>query len=691
MNEDMRSSHEEADTSDELLSDEGQESIQRLQTVNEALAVANARLARRIEELESERDRCRQVELRAVFEAAPVGIYLGRDRECREIEMNRAGAEILRLPEDANPSMSGPDAGSLPFRVFNAGCELTSDELAMQTAARTGAPVHGLEEDLLFDDGEVKHLIASAAPLRNEAGEVYGCVGILSDITTARQTERRHRETLERLKLHVDNSPVASLEWAADTGIIRWSSAAERVFGWSESEAVQGSLLGLGLFETEGHESFANMIGALVGGERERSHCLHRNRRKDGEGIWCEWHNSVLRDGDGRLVSVLSLTMDVTEREALQASLRQQTERLAEADRRRNEFLAMLGHELRNPLAPVRSALDLLALGSEDPATRDWAYRVIDRQTHHLERLVRDLLDVARITRGAIGLEMGRQDLGELVREALEVVDREVRSRGHRVVLDLPEDPVPVRGDATRLVQVLSNLLHNAAKYTGEGGRIAVVLVSEGDRARVTVEDNGRGIEAEAIPWLFEAFNQGPQSLARPEGGLGVGLTLVKNLVELHGGSVEIRSPGLGLGTEVTLILPRDADSAPEEPARPPVAARAEVGKRVLIVDDSDEVVDAASRLLIALGHSVSGALNGMEALESVRAERPDLILLDIGLPDIDGIEVARRLAEMPDRGTFRLVAVSGYGESTLGRDIALFDDHLLKPTRLEDLRRILE
>ncbi|KXX66435.1 hypothetical protein AY586_00515 [Marichromatium gracile] len=639
-------------------------------------------------------NRARAGELRAVFEAAPVGIYIGRDLECRNMDMNRAGAEILRLPEHSNPSLSGPDATALPFRVFHAGRELSTDELPMQVAAREGELVHDFHEELHFADGEVRHLIASAAPLRDETGEVGGCVGILADVTRATRAERRYRETLERLKLHVDKSPVASLEWAADTSLLRWSTAAERVFGWSEVEALRGSLRGLGLFPDDEREPFADMIGALVGGLVEHNQALHLNRRKDGETIWCEWHNSVLRDADGRLVSVLSLALDVSGQQALQTSLRRQAEQLAEADRRKDEFLSMLGHELRNPLAPVRNALDRLALGETDQTTLDWALGVIDRQTHHLERLVHDLLDVARITRGAIELKMARQDLGRLVREALEVVECEARARGHALALDLPPGAVVVRGDATRLVQVLSNVLHNAVKYTDRAGRIAVGLVEEDGVARVTVADDGRGIPPDSIPTLFEPFTQGPRSLARVEGGLGLGLTLVKNLVGLHGGSVALHSDGVGHGTRVTLTFPLDAGPAPETDVGPGAAAGDDApgeGRRVLIVDDSPDVVEAASELLRALGHEVSGGASGAEALEAVSRVRPELILLDIGLPDIDGIEVARRLAERPERRAFRLVAVSGYGVSSLGEEAALFDAHLLKPVGVADLKRLLE
>ncbi len=644
-----------------------------------------------IERLNAE-NRARVAEMRALFDTAPIGIYVGRDIDCVDMEMNQAGAEILRLPRASNPSLSGPASGGLSFRIFHEGRELSAEELPMQVAARTGELVRHFEEDILFEDGEVKHLVAAAAPLRDDAGKVYGCVGVLADMTAAKRSERQHLETLERLELHMDNSPVASLEWGADTGIKRWSPAAQRVFGWREEEVIQRSLHDLELFSEEQAEQAANMIGDLLSRRLDHNRCLHRNRTKSGEIIWCEWHNSALRDGDGRLVSVLSLAMDVTEQQQLEASLRRQTARLAEADRRKNEFLSMLGHELRNPLAPVRNALDLLSLGGYDPTTRDWAYTVIDRQTRHLERLVHDLLDVARITRGVIELRLETHDLGELVREAFDALEHRIRARGHEVALELPSKAVLVQGDATRLVQVLTNVLHNAVKYTDEGGYLRVALTACADVALVVIEDNGQGIEPEIIPGLFDAFTQGPRSLARSEGGLGLGLMLVQNIIGLHGGQVDIHSAGPGLGTRVTLTLPLHVASETDMPAdlaadltpTPPPC------KRVLVVDDNPELLDAISRLLGMLGHQVSTAATGHEALEQVRASPPELMLLDIGLPDIDGIEVARRLAELPQRQTLKLIAVSGYGPSALGKELSLFDEHLLKPLGLEDLKRLL-
>jgi two-component system CheB/CheR fusion protein len=649
-----------------------------------------------IEQLHAE-NRARLAEMRALFDAAPIGIFVGRDPACDSMVMNRAGAEMLRLSGSVNPSMTGPDASALPFRVFHQGRELSGEELPMQVATRSGETVRDFEEELVFEDGEVRTLLTYAAPLADAAGSAYGCVGTFVDITAPKEAERRHRETLERLKLHIDNTPVAALEWVSDETILRWSPAAERMFGWTEEQALGRSVKELGLVHEEDRERVAEVMGALVSGAVERNKTVNRNRHKNGDIVWCEWFNSVLRDERGRFVSVLSLAMDVTERQALEANLRRQAQQLAEADRRKDEFLSMLGHELRNPLAPVRNALQLLALHREDRSTMDWAHRVIDRQTQHLENLVDDLLDVARITRGAIRLKREPLDLAAAIREALETTDALVQERGHRVEVELPEQPVIVEADATRLVQVMVNLLNNAAKYTEQGGLIRVSLVPTDDgTARITVEDNGRGIAVEALPYIFDTFSQGQYSFTRADGGLGLGLTLVKQLVTLHEGTVEADSAGPGKGSRFVVTLPVDSDPAaaqlrPEPPADPPAPGTTDRKKRILIVDDNVDVIESSKALLMSMGHDAWGVVSGAKALEAVQDIQPDVVLLDIGLKDIDGVEVARRLAGLPYRRSMKVVCISGYSESVVGAEAGLFDAHLLKPARLDRLNELLD
>jgi PAS domain S-box-containing protein len=676
-----------------------------------------------IERLNAE-NRAHANELQALFDAAPAGIFVARDPACESIAMNDAAARLLSLPHHANPSLSRADAAALSYRVRQRGRALAADELPMQVAARTGEPVNGIEIEILLDDGAIKEVVVAAAPLFDEQGAVSGSIGILTDVSSLKAAERRYRQTLERLKTHIENSPVAALEWDERQCILRWSPAAERLFGWTEAEAMSRSLDELGLFLEQDRAEVVAMLSRLFTREAERNRGLYQNRVKDGGERWCEWCNSVLRDPDGHLVSVLSLALDVTEHQKLEASLREQARRLEELDQRKNEFLSMLGHELRNPLAPVRNALDRLALAQADEATQRKALELIDRQVRHIERLVHDLLDVARINRGAIELIRAPRDLRELLQESLQAMDATIQERRHRVEVELPDAPVPVDADETRLVQVFSNLLHNAAKYTDDGGHILVRLRTDQQAAQVCVQDDGRGMEPEAVQWLFDAFSQGPRSLDRADGGLGLGLTLVKQLVELHGGSVEAQSDGLQRGSTFRVHLPlaainaseplgraepeqRSSAGAPTDETRAdkrhgnqcreqrssggaPTDEGAAQGLRVLVVDDNTEVLDSAIMLLNAMGYEASGVSTGEAALAAIHEEPPNLVLLDIGLPEMDGIEVARRLAAMPERAALKLVAVSGYAASSLGEDAALFDDHLLKPAGREALKSVL-
>ncbi|WP_201220609.1 ATP-binding protein [Halochromatium roseum] len=392
---------------------------------------------------------------------------------------------------------------------------------------------------------------------------------------------------------------------------------------------------------------------------------------------------------DGDTIGLFALITDLTP----EASLREQARGLEVAGQHRNELLSRIGHELRNPLTSVRNVLDRLLLGDANPVAHARALRLIDRQLRHMERLVRDLLDVARIRRGSIELIMAPRDLRELVQESLQAMEAVIREHRHQVQVELPDAPVMVCADETRLVQVVSNLLDNAVKYTDDGGHISVRLRSDEDIARLQIEDSGCGIEADAITGLFDAYRQAPRALHRADGGLGLGLTLVKQLVELQGGQVEARSDGPQCGSLFEVYLPVMSEQA-KQPRQPAAIAALHTGSapglRVLVVDDNAEVVKSMIQLLTLMGYQANGVSNGSDALATIAVAPPDLVLLDIGLPEMDGIEVARRLSAMAARASLKLVAMSGYAPGTLGDAAALFDAHLLKPAGRDALGALL-
>jgi CheY-like chemotaxis protein len=364
---------------------------------------------------------------------------------------------------------------------------------------------------------------------------------------------------------------------------------------------------------------------------------------------------------------------------------------LREADRRKDEFLAMLAHELRNPLAPIRNAAQVLRAKGPPAGEVQWATEVIDRQVHQLARLVDDLLDVSRITRGKIELRKERVELGAVVRGAVEATRPLVEKWGHALGVSLPSEPVYLDADPTRLAQVVSNMLNNAAKYTDHGGHIAVAVERRGAEVLIRVRDDGIGIPKDALSRIFEMFTQLPGSVERSQGGLGIGLTLVRRLVELHGGAVEALSEGAGRGSEFVVRLP--LAPAPEDPRqRPGDAGPPAPGRRILVVDDNRDAAESLGMLLGMVGHEVRVAHDGLEACAAAEEFRPDVVLLDLGLPKLSGYEVARRLREAEGGSDVLLVALTGWGQEEDRRRTreAGFDHHLTKPVELEQLRRLL-
>ncbi|MGK4008675.1 ATP-binding protein [Sorangium sp. So ce1036] len=365
-----------------------------------------------------------------------------------------------------------------------------------------------------------------------------------------------------------------------------------------------------------------------------------------------------------------------------------------EADRRKDEFIAMLSHELRNPLAPITTGLELLRMNMSDRGERDdqQILAILERQVKTIVRLVDDLLDVSRITRGKIALKRERLEVGAVVEAAVESARPLLQQRGHELSVSV-EPAVFVHGDRVRLEQVVVNLLNNAIKYTNPGGRVSLACEAKGGEAWLQVVDTGVGIPAELLPHVFEPFMQARRTLDRSQGGLGVGLTLVKRLAELHGGRVEARSAGAGEGTAISVWLPL-AGAAEEAPAprRSEAPSAGGAALRVLLVDDNVDAADGLRRILKLHGHTVAMAHDGPAAIEEARAGRPDLILLDIGLPGMDGYEVVRRLRAAPELQHAYIAAVSGYGQDQDRRRSreAGFDAHLTKPVASDQLLELV-
>ena len=381
-----------------------------------------------------------------------------------------------------------------------------------------------------------------------------------------------------------------------------------------------------------------------------------------------------------------SLQSENAERVAAQTQLQQ-------SNRRKDEFLAMLGHELRNPLAPIRNALELLRRVAPPDPKLDWAVAVMDRQLRQMARLIEELLDVARISQGKISIAKEAVDLRAVIGASVETHQPMIDAHRHHLLLRVPEVPVWLQGDFARLSQVVGNLLHNAAKYSGDGSQIQLELSADNGQATIVVRDSGIGIDAALLPSIFEPFTQGQRSLDRSQGGLGVGLTLVQRLVELHGGSVEARSGGVNQGAEFRVLLPAvsvlpGGVSAPaiEPPAAPPPPS----GQRVLIVDDNRDAADSIAQYLQLEGHEVKSVADAAQALASVPVFAPQVAVLDIGLPGMSGYELASRLRAMAPTRDALIVAMTGYGQREDHRlaEQAGFDHHFVKPT---DPREVAE
>jgi PAS domain S-box-containing protein len=573
----------------------------------------------------------------------------------------------------------------------------TDDELFPQETAaqfqendrRALASESGVQvvETLEHEDGVVHHSLVSKFPIPGPDGRPALVGGMAIDVTERKRAEDTLAESEARFRQLAEN--INEVFWLADpqtTQILYVSPGYERVWGRSCQSLYERPQSFLDAVHPDDRER-ARVAALEKHARGEATDVEYRILRPDGSVRWVRDRGFPIRDGAGRVYRFAGLSEEVTDKKEAEAALR-------EADRRKDEFLAMLAHELRNPLAPITSSVQVLNLLGPRDARLQYARDAIDRQVRHLSRLVDDLLDVSRLSTGKVQLQKGPVELAAVLARAVETSRPLIDARRHELTVAVPDEPVWVDGDATRLAQVVSNLLNNAAKYTEEGGRIALAAGREGDEAVLRVRDTGVGIPAEMLGQVFDLFTQVDRGLDRAQGGLGIGLTLVKSLAEMHGGRVTAHSEGAGRGSEFVVRLPalpgppRTAEGGTaRSPDRPDVPPR-----RVLVVDDNVDAAQTLALMLRALGHEVRTAHDGPAALREAELLRPEVVLLDIGLPRMDGYEVARRLRETEGLGQPLLVALTGYGQEEDRRRAAAagFDVHLVKPADPQTVERLV-
>jgi PAS domain S-box-containing protein len=474
--------------------------------------------------------------------------------------------------------------------------------------------------------------------------------------------------------------------------ILEFNPAAEKTFGYPRAEVIGRDLAELGILperrarEGDTPASPLAMGQGLVLGKRLEMPAM----RADGSEFPIELSVSQIpMDGPPLFTGYLR---DITERKRLERELEARIEELAKADQAKDHFLAVLAHELRNPLGAISNALQLLKRRENGDLRLAGPHEIIERQLQHQSHMLDDLLNVSRIARGKITLYPVRLDLVRLVRDVVEDHRHEVEAARLTLGVRLPETPVWMQGDPTRLAQVFGNLLTNATKFTDAGGAVKVQLGVEGDRAIAILQDTGIGIEPELLPRIFESFSQAERSLHRSRGGLGLGLALVRGLVELHGGSVAVESEGIGKGTQIRLLLPLTADAAAPDPQHRLLPALTGP-MRIMVVEDNQDAAATLGELLELSGCRVALAHDGITAVDLAEAFQPEVVLCDLGLPGMDGYQLARELRRRAATARARLIAVSGYGmdEDRRRSAEAGFDLHLTKPLNFDELGRLLE
>jgi PAS domain S-box-containing protein len=511
---------------------------------------------------------------------------------------------------------------------------------------------------------------------------------VVSAVRSALRARQRQFEQRDRFQAQallaaiVEGSDDAIISKRLDGTILTWNRGAERIFGYSAAEAIGRPITMI--IPHDRLQEERSILERLSRGERIEHYDTVR-QTKHGDLIDVSLTISPIRDASGRVIAASKVARDITERARVEAALR-------EADRRKDEFLATLAHELRNPLAPIRNSLHILRVtGPKDPAV-DRVRDILERQVNHMVRLVDDLMEISRITRGKIDLRQEPIELAAVIGSAVETSKPGIDAAGQDLVLSIASEPLPLVADPVRLAQVFANLLNNASKYSEARSTIWVTARSEDSHAVVSVRDSGIGIAPDMLERVFEMFAQAESSVPRAQGGLGIGLTLARSLVEMHGGTIEAKSAGPGRGSEFIVRLPLAVSRE-----RPPAATTAEqsgslVALRILVVDDDRDAADSLGTMLTYLGADVCVTYSGASALDRLAEFQPTVALVDLGMTGIDGYELARRIRDQRNSHEVALIALSGWGseEDKRRSHEAGFDFHLIKPPDVDALKALM-
>ncbi len=552
--------------------------------------------------------------------------------------------------------------------------------------ARLRAGTMEAEYRIRRPDGEVRWIASRGRVEADAKGRPVRFIGISTDVTQAQNAKARLARSEELFRLAAEAVDGIIYEHDIEHGTVRRTRGLFELLGYDPDRVPptaswwQSIMQPDDLARVSAQHERDEATGAI------RMECEYRVRHKLGHWVTLLDRSFLIRDPSGRIVRIVGCAEDITELRRVERSLR-------ETDRRKDEFLAVLAHELRNPLAPMRNALQMLTEAPGRPDLAVYAREVLDRQLAQMVRLIDDLLDVARITAGKLALQRSNVPLKQLVESAVETVLPLVKERQHELTVSVPDAHVEVYCDATRISQVLSNLLNNAAKYTPVGGKVSLKATVDVDEVAFEIRDNGVGIAPETLDAMFDMFAQGAAAPSAGHAGLGVGLPLARSLVALHDGHVAAHSDGPGRGTTITVRLPRPSHaSASSRQRASPAPSTGLAARKVLVVDDNRDAADTLAALLQLSGHEVRVCHDGVQALEAAEAFRPEVALLDIGMPRLDGHEVARRLRAQPWGRHLRIVALSGFGQvNDRQRSLeAGCDDHLTKPVSDHDLRQAL-